>query len=250
MADALKMLQEIDQLLELGQEGYAQTVEIDSAEKKLKDFLKTNIDENSLLWRKFDRWNSVTRYKPLYTSKYAVRSQLGILESLRVFLTEFIEENGIETPLHQIFIKPGSVYSGRRILREILSGASRTIHIQDNYVGTKLLDIFETCFSNNPTLQIKLLTKDGNYKDLKQFTLDLPVFQEQFSNLEVKSHNLAHGRFVVIDDEKAYSPGASLKDLGKKAELFSEILEDTAKREMISSFKTWWADGISGVHFR
>ncbi len=96
-------------------------------------------------------------------------------------------------------------------------------------------------------MEIRLLTKDGNYRDLKPFIQELPLFQQQFPSLTVKSHDQAHGRFIIIDGQKVFSPGASLKDIGKKADLFSEVTEDTAKQDLIEDFENWWNLGQLGV---
>lgn len=155
-------------------------------------------------------------------------------------------------PTGQQFIRSGSTYTGSRILRETLSKATKRIDIQDNFVGVRLLDILEQVFTENPNLEIRLLTKDGrkNDRDLKHFIQELPVFQKQFPKLEIKSHDQAHGRFIIIDGLFAFTPGASLKNIGKKADLFSEVTDPKAKQEMISNFEDWWGNATDGVSIK
>ena len=250
MDDGLKLLQDVDKLIELGIEGYALVTEIDVAEKQVKEFLNSNIDKDSLLWRKFDKWNSGPHWKKLYSHKYAVRSQLEYLESLREFLTELIEQSAVPIPKDQEWVKAGATYTGSRILREGLLTANKQIDIQDNYVGIRLLNILEQCLLEKPGLKIRLLTKDGNYKDLKPFIQEFPIFQKQFPNSELKSHDQAHGRFFIIDGSKAYYPGASLKNMGSKADLYSEITEDSARQSAIKDFESWWTSGTDGVRMK
>jgi hypothetical protein len=129
----------------------------------------------------------------------------------------------------------------------VLSRANDSIDIQDNYVGTRLLDILEQIIGENLNLKIRLLTKNGNYKDLKPFIKELPIFQKQFPKLSVKSNDKAHGRFFIIDSNLVFNPGSSIKDIGKKADLFSEVLDKKAKQDMVENFELWWSKGKEGV---
>jgi len=61
----------------------------------------------------------------MYRDKYATKADLGMLQTLRDFLAEFLEVNNVELPTHQKFIKTGSVYTGSRILRETLGQANQ-----------------------------------------------------------------------------------------------------------------------------
>lgn len=250
MNEAIELLQEADTILELGNSGFALVTEVDECEKKLKSFLSTNTNTNNLFGRKFDKWNSGTHYKTMYPGKYARKEYISMLQSLRNFLAEYVELSDVELPVEQQLIKSGSVYTGSRKIRETLGQATQKIDIQDNFVGVRLLDILEQIISSNPSLEIRLLTKDGNYKDLKPFIQELPLFQQQFPGLAVKSHNQAHGRFIIIDGQKVFSPGASLKDIGKKTDLFSEVTEDTARQELVKDFETWWNSGQLGVNIK
>jgi hypothetical protein len=250
MNEAVKLLQEADKILELGNSGFALVAEVDECEKKLKDFLVANTSTNNLFGRKFDKWNSGTHWKTAYPGKYATKDYLGMLQSLRDFLAELLELSDIELPVEQQLVKSRAVYTGSRIIRETLGQATQKIDIQDNFVGTRFLDILEQIIMANPNLKIRLLTKNGNYRDLKPFIQELPLFQQQFTNLTVKSHDQAHGRFIIIDGNKVFSPGASLKDIGKKADLFSEVTVNTAKQELISDFESWWSVGQEGVNIK
>jgi len=247
MNESIELLQKADKILELGNSGFALVSEVDNQEKELGEFLKTNTSIDTLFGRKFDKWNSKTRWKAMYRSKYADKSYLETLQILRDFLAEFIETNDIKIPVEQKFIKFNSVYTGSRIIREVFSKAIQKIDIQDNFVGIRLLDILEEVFLSNPNIEIRLLTKNGNYKDLKPFILEMPVFQQQFPKFTVKSDNQAHGRFIIIDDKTVFNPGASIKDIGKKADLFYEVTEKTAKSELIKDFNDWWITAQIGV---
>jgi hypothetical protein len=51
----------------------------------------------------------------------------------------------------------------------------------------------------------------------------LKKHNEQYSVIEIKLLPTCHDRFLVIDEQKLYHIGASLKDLGKKWFAFSKM---------------------------
>ena len=65
--------------------------------------------------------------------------------------------------------------------------------------------------------------------------LDINKFNKQYPTLKVAYTNKFHDRFMVIDNEKLYHIGASLKDLGKKCFAIA-IIEDDEYIEKISSY--------------
>jgi hypothetical protein len=60
-------------------------------------------------------------------------------------------------------------------------------------------------------------------------------FSAQYFPIEAEIFTLAHDRYIVIDHEKVYHVGASLKDLGKKWFAFSKI--EKSDMEVISRLK-------------
>ena len=63
-------------------------------------------------------------------------------------------------------------------------------------------------------------------KKTKLSEKDVETFNQQYPNLQVKYTGVFHDRFLIIDNEKAYHIGASLKDAGKKCFAIS-ILNDS-----------------------
>ena len=55
---------------------------------------------------------------------------------------------------------------------------------------------------------------------------DVKTFNRQYPNLKVKYTDIFHDRFLMIDNEKTYHIGASLKDAGKKCFAIS-LLNDS-----------------------
>ncbi len=61
----------------------------------------------------------------------------------------------------------------------------------------------------------------------KQMQIDVQKFDMQYPQLQIKSFNKAHDRFLIIDNKEVYHIGVSLKDLGKKWFAFSKMDKDS-----------------------
>lgn len=60
----------------------------------------------------------------------------------------------------------------------------------------------------------------------KLSTLDIKIFNSQYGLLNVLYTSKVHDRFIIIDRNKLYHLGYSIKDLGKK--IFSIIESDSS----------------------
>ena len=84
---------------------------------------------------------------------------------------------------------------------------------------------------------LSLLTKRGKKVSAiiytkaisKQLSLDLFKHNTQYTKIELKELSTAHDGFLILDNEKVYHIGASLKDLGKKWCAFSKIGKESLK---------------------
>lgn len=238
MEEALKLLEEIDRVLQLG-EGVARVNEAAEVETKALSFLQESLDFDSLLGRRYDKWRKQGYWKNESRDGYALRSHLAPLGILRQFLTDYLEEKDVKAPLKQEFVGTGKVYSGRSALREILSHAKTKIDIQDNYLDPEIFAILEPYFENNANLEARLLTE----KVRNAFKSDFALFQKQFGRISAKAHDNAHGRFIILDGNEVFSVGHSLKDIGKKADVISKIEVEATRQEAVKNFENWWNDG-------
>lgn len=115
----------------------------------------------------------------------------------------------------------------------IYSQAKKTIHIVDDYLGTKTLHLLQdvktgvdvTIFSDNKYNKLAL----SDYQD----------FQAQFPGIPItfiKTEDKAHDRFIVLDystaDERVFHCGPSSKDAGKKLAAITEFSEGDIKKAM------------------
>ena len=125
---------------------------------------------------------------------------------------EALESKEIK-PLQGIFFD-GQIYDAYAFVSELIKSATKTIILIDNYIDDTVL----TLFSKNTNVAITMYTKTTN----KQLSLDVQKYNAQYKNLTIKSFELSHDRFLIIDNE-IYHIGASLKDLGKKWFAFSKM---------------------------
>ena len=49
------------------------------------------------------------------------------------------------------------------------------------------------------------------------------MFNKQYGNLVIKYTDKVHDRYIIIDQEKLFHLGASIKDLGKKIFSINEL---------------------------
>lgn len=119
----------------------------------------------------------------------------------------------------------GEFYDAYSALLEILSKASKEIIITDNYAGKELLDIIKK-------IDVHTIIISCNIDDaLKK------KYEKQYSNVTFINNNEFHDRFIILDSEKIYTCGSSLKDLGKKCFIVTEIEDKIIKDALLNKLK-------------
>lgn len=116
----------------------------------------------------------------------------------------------------------GQIYDAYSLLIDILNKAKKEIIIIDNYAGKELLDILKDI-----NKKITIVSSNIN-ESLKK------KYEKQYSNITFINNNTFHDRFIIIDNNKLYTCGASFKDLGKKCFAINEmnsqkLIEDIMK---------------------
>jgi len=102
-----------------------------------------------------------------------------------------------------------------QFINDLIKSAKNDIKLLDNYIDETVL----TLFSKVPDIKVIIYTKTIS----KQLKLDLERYNSQYNNIEIKKFDNSHDRFLIIDENKVYHIGASLKDLGKKWFGFSRM---------------------------
>ena len=149
--------------------------------------------------------NLVVVVNNIYSNQITTNERLLKLED-KVFDKEYI--------LNKIFYE-GQFYDAYTLIQQIFEGANNAIVIIDNYVDRSILDGLVVKKTN-----VKVII----YTNINSRLLgkDIDLFNKQYGNLEVKYTTKVHDRYIIIDQEKLYHLGYSIKDLGKKICSISE----------------------------
>ena len=118
-------------------------------------------------------------------------------------------------------------YDAYTLIQRIFENAKDEIIIIDNYIDRTVLD------------RLIVKRKDVNvtiYTSINSKLLgnDIKLFNKQYGNLEVKYTTKVHDRYIIIDQEKLFHLGYSIKDLGKKISSISESDSNLIK-ELLSN---------------
>ena len=124
-------------------------------------------------------------------------------------------ENKEKQPEKGIFFE-GQMFDSYIFVADIIKKAEKSITLIDNYVDETVLLLLT---KRKKTVVATIYTKQIS----KQLQLDLKKHNEQYSAIEIKTLSTSHDRFLIIDEQKLYHIGASLKDLGKKWFAFSQM---------------------------
>ena len=124
-------------------------------------------------------------------------------------------ENKEAVPKCGVFFD-GQIFDAYVLANKIIKSAKSSIVLIDNYIDESVLTMLGKKAKN---VKVTLLTKNIS----KQLNLDVEKFNQQYPNMEAKTFNLSHDRFLIIDGKDIYHLGASLKDLGNKWFAFSKM---------------------------
>lgn len=115
----------------------------------------------------------------------------------------------------QVFFD-GQFYDAYTLIQSIFESANNEIIIIDNYVDRTILD--------------RLVVKDNNVQVIIYTSInsrligrDINTFNSQYQGLDVKYMTNVHDRYIIIDQNKLYHLGHSIKDLGKKMFSINEL---------------------------
>lgn len=151
---------------------------------------------------------------------YAVNNRLNRVEDNLASLKNKVDQidlkiNSQLIPNQGVFFE-GQVFDAYELTTRIIRSAKENIILIDNYIDESTL--------------VQLTKKERNTRVLllsktigKQLQLDVKKANEQYGKFQLKSFQLSHDRFLIIDQQEVYHLGASLKDLGKKWFAFSKL---------------------------
>ena len=109
----------------------------------------------------------------------------------------------------------GQFYDAYTLIQSIFESANNEIIIIDNYVDRSILDRLVVKKHN---VQVIIYTSINS----KLLGRDINTFNSQYGGLDVRYTTNVHDRYIIIDQNKIYHLGHSIKDLGKKIFSISE----------------------------
>ena len=114
----------------------------------------------------------------------------------------------------QIFFD-GQLYDAYTLIQSLFESANNEIIIIDNYVDRTILDRLVV---KNRNVQVIIYTSINT----RLLGRDINTFNSQYGGLDVRYTTNVHDRYIIIDQNKIYHLGHSIKDLGKKIFSISE----------------------------
>jgi hypothetical protein len=130
-------------------------------------------------------------------------------------------ENYSDIPTQGIFFN-GQIFDAYCFISDLIRSAKRSIILIDNYVDDTVLTLLA---KRKTKVSAIIYTK----KITKHLALDVKKHNDQYSAIEIRERGGFHDRFLILDEDRIYHIGASLKDLGNKWFAFSKIEKDALK---------------------
>ena len=127
-----------------------------------------------------------------------------------------------EFSINKIFYN-GEFYDSYTLIQKIFESANHEIIIIDNYTDRTILDRLVVKKEN---VKVIIYTNQQTNKIRES---DLIMFNKQYGLLEIINTNKVHDRYIIIDRDKLYHLGHSIKDLGKKISTISESDKELIK---------------------
>ena len=109
----------------------------------------------------------------------------------------------------------GQLYDAYTLIQSLFESANNEIIIIDNYVDRTILDRLVVKKNN---VQVIIYTSINS----RLLGRDINTFNSQYGRLNVRYTTNVHDRYIIIDQNKIYHLGHSIKDLGKKIFSISE----------------------------
>lgn len=187
---------------------------------------------NSAKATKFRQW-ATSVLKEYIANGYAVnrekitQQRLLNLESDVDFIKSQIKNDVLEFK-EQVFFN-GSYFDAHSFIIDLIKSAKNTITLIDNYIDNTTLAML----SNNQDVNITLISHTFS----KQLQQDIEKYNKQYNTLRTIANKTYHNRYLIIDKNRVYDIGSSLKDSGHKTSsvvLMSDFCEDDILKRLES----------------
>ena len=110
----------------------------------------------------------------------------------------------------------GQIFDAYQFVSDLIRSAKNSIVLIDNYADDSVLvQLTKRADGVTATVCVSRLTED--------FRLDIERHNRQYPPVQLRVLSAIHDRFLLLDDNRLYTFGASFKDLGKKLFCFTLI---------------------------
>ena len=164
---------------------------------------------------------SIQIMKAFITMRRLIEDNALVFQRLRDIDLKLLEHDNEIEQLFKLLEQPrqdnaavffkGQMWDASSCIEQILEQADSEIILIDSYVDRRTLDMLSR---KKTGVSILLFTSSsGNRLTDKE----IHDFNAQYPSLEVRITDEFHDRFLILDRERMYHIGASIKDAGKKA---------------------------------
>jgi hypothetical protein len=113
----------------------------------------------------------------------------------------------------------GQEFDAFLFIGEIIFDADINIRLIDNFINDDVLTTLSSKKSKD--VEVKILTR--NRKNNNSIKIALKKFGKQYQDIQIRTSDNFHDRFVFIDEKYIYHLGCSIKDAGGRTFMFSRI---------------------------
>lgn len=113
----------------------------------------------------------------------------------------------------------GQIYDAFSLLAGLIQKAAKDIILIDGYVNIGTLNLLAK-------KQANVAVEIHTFSNTRLTAANVATFNRQYPTLTIKHTNAFHDRFLILDQQKAYHIGASLKDAGKKCFAITLLQDD------------------------
>ena len=121
----------------------------------------------------------------------------------------------------------GQIYDAFSLLAGLIQKATKDIILIDSYVDIGTLNLLAK-------KQANVAVEIHTFSNTRLTAADVATFNRQYPTLTIKHTNAFHDRFLILDQQKAYHIGASLKDAGKKCFAITLLQDDALLQELLA----------------
>jgi len=233
--------EQLQKLDSIEKKAYSKNPYLESESEKLRrweDFTSDQIAKN-ISKKEADKFRKIRPNIPP-----GIREDIYLISKYRDFLIAFKEEiqehpefvfaDSKNIPHEISFIKQGEYYKAVRFISDILGQAKSSLTVIDRYLDDEILDFIP---QGNILTEIRLLVRKASPTFIKY----AKAFNKQYKNLFVKTSDVFHDRYVIVDSTKYWHLGSSLdKHLGIRQTVFMLINEPSLRNEIKKTFDTEW----------